>query len=203
MAEHRKSLHGQLVNHVFSMGNEIKLEKLSYRAFQKMFGKSVGMRAPGMFVGLLKRKAVSAGVSVTEFSTCTTKLSQVCLCGEVKKKPLSQRWQTCECGVVAQRDLFSAFLASCVESDRLNADLANQFWRSGMDACLRAALSEIQPAIDGHLPASFGLNRRQSGLPVEVCVKAGDGRGVVASELVSRQRREPDKACSDRGTPRL
>ena len=50
MAEYRKSLHGQLVNHNFSMGNEVKLEKLSYRAFQKMFGKSVGMRAPGLFV---------------------------------------------------------------------------------------------------------------------------------------------------------
>ena len=202
-AEHRKSLQGQLVNHVFSLGNEIKLEKLSYRAFQKMFGKSVGMRAPGLFVSLLKRKAVSAGVSVTEFSPRTTKLSQVCLCGVVQKKPLSQRWHTCECGVIAQRDLFSAFLAACVEGERLNADLANEYWRSGMDVCLRAALSEIQPANDGHLPASFGLNRRQSGSPVEVCVKAGDGRGVVASELVSRQRREPDKACSDRRTPRL
>ncbi len=82
LAEHRESLHGQLVNQIISMGDEIKLEKLSYRAFQKMFGKSVGMRAPGMFVSMLKRKAV------TEFPTCTTKLSQVCLCGQVKKKSL-------------------------------------------------------------------------------------------------------------------
>jgi hypothetical protein len=200
LAAHRKSLHGRLVNHIISMGNEIKLEKLSYRAFQKMFGKSVGMRAPGMFVSLMKRKAVSAGVSVTEFPTRTTKLSQVCLCGQVKKKSLSDRWQICDCGVVAQRDLFSAFLASCVESERLNAELANEFWSSGMDTCLRVALSEVQPAIGGDFPATFGLNRSQSGSPVEVWTQTGNGRGVVASES---QRREPDKACPNSRTPRL
>ena len=200
LAAHRDSLHGQLVNHVFSLGNEVNLEKLSYRAFQKMFGKSVGMRAPGMFVSMLKRKAMSAGVSVTEFSTRTTKLSQVCLCGQVKKKSLSERWHVCDCGVVAQRDLFSAFLASCVESERLNADFAREFWQSGMDACLRAALSEVKPAMGGDFPATFGLNRSRSGSPVEVWMKAGDGRGVVAS--VS-QRREPDKACPTSRTPRL
>lgn len=199
LAAHRKSLHGQLVNDVFSLGNDIQLEKLSYRAFQRIYGKSIGMRAPGMFVSLLKRKAASAGVLVTEFPTRTTKLSQVCLCGQVKKKSLSDRWHICDCGVVAQRDLFSAFLASCVEEEKLNAELAKKFWSSGMDACLRAALSDVQPAIGGEFPATFGLNRSQSRSPVEVCVKSGDGRGVVASES---QRREPGKACFNRRTPR-
>ncbi len=198
LAEHRKSIHGQLVNHIISMGDEIKLEKLSYQAFQKMFGKSVGMRAPGMFVSILKRKAVSAGVSMTEFPTHSTKLSQVCLCDKIKKKSLSDRWHICDCGVVAQRDLFSAFLASCVERERLNAELAHELWSSGMDTCLRAALSEAQPTIGGDFPATFGLNRSWSGSPVEVWIKAGDGRGVVAS--VS-QRREPVKACTNRRTP--
>jgi len=198
LAAHRESLHGQLVNHVFSLGNQVNLEKLSYRTFQKMFGKSVGMRAPGMFVSMLRRKAVTAGVSVTEFPTRTTKLSQVCLCGQVKKKSLSDRWHVCDCGVVAQRDLFSAFLAACVESERLNADFARDFWQSGMDACLRVALSEAKPAIGGDFPATFGLNRSRSGSPVEVWMKTGDGRGVVAS--VS-QRREPDKACPSSRTP--
>jgi len=156
------------------------------------------MRAPGMFVSMLKRKAVSAGVSVTEFPTRTTKLSQVCLCGQVKKKSLSERWHVCDCGVVAQRDLFSAFLASCIESERLNAELAHEQWSSGMDACLRAALSEAKPAMGGDFPATFGLNRSRSGSPVEVWMKAGDGRGVVAS---ASQRREPDKACPTSRTP--
>jgi len=202
-AEHRKSLHGQLVNHIFSMGDEVKVEKLSYRAFQRIYGKSVGVRAPGMFVSMLKRKAVSAGVSVTEFSTRTTKLSQVCLCGQVKKKPLSQRWHICECGVVAQRDLFSAFLATCVEDEKLNADFARDLWQSGMDACLRAALSEVQPAIGGGFPASFGFGRRQSGAPVSFRERAGEGRGAVVSEFVSRQGREPGDTCPLSGTLRI
>ena len=45
-AAYRKSLHGNLANHVFSLSNPVKPEKLSYRAFQGRFGKSVGMRAP-------------------------------------------------------------------------------------------------------------------------------------------------------------
>ena len=204
LAEYRESLHGQLVNQIVAMGNEIKMEELSYRAFQKRYGKSVGMRAPGKFVNLLKRKAASAGVSVTEFSTRTTKLSQVCLCGSVKKKPLSQRWHTCECGVKAQRDLFSALLAACVKGEKLNADLANYHWQSGMETCLRAALSEVQPAIDGYLPVTFGLGRSQSGSPVKVWNEPGEIRNVVASVGGNLcEGRESEKACSCSRTPRL
>ena len=43
-AAHRKSLHGRQVNRILALGNVIKMEGLSYRAFQKMFGKSVGFR---------------------------------------------------------------------------------------------------------------------------------------------------------------
>lgn len=195
LTAHRKSLHGQLVNHIFSQGNDIRLEKLSYRAFQRLNGRSVGLRAPGMFVSLLKRKAASAGVSVSEFPTRSTRLSQVCLCGRVRKKSLSQRWHDCDCGVVAQRDLFSAFLAACVEQEKLNAELARKLWSSGMDVCLRAALSEVKPAIGGEFPATFGLSRSRSGSPVKVCEKTGDVQGVVASDS---RRREPGKACSER-----
>jgi len=203
LAEYRESLHGRLINHIFSLGNVVNLEKLSYRGFQKMYGRSVGKRAPGKIVSMLKRKAVSAGVSVNEFPTRTTKLSQVCLCGEVKKKPLSERWHICECGVVAQRDLFAAFLAACVEGKQLNADLANSDWRSGMDVCLKVALSEVQPASDGRMPVTFGLSRSQSGSIEKAWKKAGDGRGGVASGTENRQRREPDKACQTPGTSRL
>ena len=45
MLRKRKSLHGELVNSIISNGDVIKLEKLSYKAFQKLFGKSVGKRA--------------------------------------------------------------------------------------------------------------------------------------------------------------
>jgi putative transposase len=139
--EHRASLQGKMVNRVLRMGQEIQLEKISYRTWQKMFGRSVARQAPGLFVSLLKRKAASAGVLVQELSTQKLKLSQVChACGAVKKKPLSQRWHNCECGIVAQRDLYSAFLAVCVEDNRLNVDYANTVW-SGVETLLRVALS--------------------------------------------------------------
>ena len=70
---------------------------------------------------------------------------------------------------LAQRDLLSALLASCVEVDALNADLVQQRW-SGMDMCLQAALSDLPQLANGQpLPSSFGLNRRrQSESPVKV-----------------------------------
>jgi hypothetical protein len=90
------------------LNTHIKTEKFKYKAFQRLFGSSVGLRAPGMFVELLKRKAENAGGKVEEVSTYKTKLSQACYCGKFVKKPLSQRWDKCSCGIVAQRDLYSA-----------------------------------------------------------------------------------------------
>jgi len=49
--------HGRLCNRVLSMGNIIKTEKISYRAWQRSFGRSVAKRAPGLFISLLRRKA--------------------------------------------------------------------------------------------------------------------------------------------------
>ncbi|GET41602.1 hypothetical protein [Microseira wollei] len=76
LTAHRKSLHGKLVHEILSLGNTIKLEKHFNKAFQKLFGKSVGLRATGEFVSRLKCLAQSAGVTVVEFSTFKTKLSQ-------------------------------------------------------------------------------------------------------------------------------
>ncbi|MBC8449518.1 MAG: transposase [Chloroflexi bacterium] len=182
MAAHRKTLHGQMTNRVLRMGNTIQLEKVSYRAFQRQYGKSVGVRAPGMFVQRLKRKAESADASVVEFPTRTTRLSQTCHgCGRIAPKPLAQRWHICDCGIVAQRDLYSAFLASCVEGDRLNAGQAEMRW-PGVDSLLQAALSRIQPANGRPVPSSFGLNsRRQSRSPVKANVNAVEAQDVVPS----------------------
>ena len=203
-AAYRKSLHGNLANHVFSLGNTIKLEKLSYRAFQRRFGKSVGMRAPGKFVEILRRKAASAGeVEICEFPTRSTRLSQTCICGNIQKKPLSQRWHSCDCGVYAQRDLLSAFLASCVEVDALNADLVQQRW-SGMDMCLQAALSDLPQLANGQpLPSSFGLNRRrQSESPVKVLLNQLETWVAVPPRLLGAAGRTQERAAPAR-TPRL
>jgi hypothetical protein len=55
LAAHRKSLHGHKVHEIVAVGNTVILEKISYKGWQKQYGKSVGLRAPGMFVEHLKR----------------------------------------------------------------------------------------------------------------------------------------------------
>ncbi|GHO45932.1 hypothetical protein KSX_40950 [Ktedonospora formicarum] len=54
LVAHRKSLHGRKVHEVLALGNTIILEKISYKAWQRQFGTSVGLRAPGMFVAWLR-----------------------------------------------------------------------------------------------------------------------------------------------------
>ena len=167
MAATRKKEHGELANAIVRMGSDIRTEKLSYKSFQKNFGRSVRDRAPGMFVSLLRRKAEKAGGGVTDISTRKTRLSQTCLCGRVEKKPLKQRHHICTCGVAAQRDLFSAFLAMHCTSETLDMRQANESW-SAAEPLLRRAMSRLSQTAKGRInPSSFGLSRRQSGLPVK------------------------------------
>jgi putative transposase len=116
LAGRRRSLHGNLANRVLGQGTAIHTEKLSYRALQRRYGHSVGRRAPGSFIAMLSRKAASAGGQVALIDTRTTRLSQACACGAVVKKPLSQRTHRCPCGVVADRDVFSAYLVRFVDT---------------------------------------------------------------------------------------
>jgi hypothetical protein len=115
--EKRKELHNRFINQLLQYGNVFHLEKLSYIGLQKLFGKSIGAKAPGLFVELLKKKSINQGGYVYEFNTRTTFLSQVCTCGIIKKKSLSQRFNNCDCGNNHQRDLFSAYLALFVNKD--------------------------------------------------------------------------------------
>ncbi len=153
-AAHRKTLHGQLANEILAVGKYILTEKLSYKAFQKMFGRSISVRAPKLFLSILTRKAESAGGGVEEFSTYHTALSQVCICGQKHKKRLSERVHACDCGVVMQRDLFSAYLAKHVKEERLQAADAYEHWQ-GAEPLLRTAWQQAnnQPARGRPVPS--------------------------------------------------
>ncbi|MFC4770163.1 zinc ribbon domain-containing protein [Effusibacillus consociatus] len=155
---HRKTLHGQLANQVIAIGIHIHTEKLSYQSFQKMYGKSVSVRAPRTFLSIVTRKAESAGGYVDEFPTRTTALSQVCICGRRRKKRLSERVHACTCGVIAQRDLFSAFLARHVKDNVLQVTEAYESW-SGAEPLLQTAWRQAinQPASGRQMLSSFGV----------------------------------------------
>jgi hypothetical protein len=133
-AEHRKTLHGALANRLFAHGANMACEKLDYVAWQKNFPRSVRDRAPGLLVDMMRRRADSAGGDhLYEYNPNTTALSQTCLCGNRKKKPLSQRVHRCGCGINEDRDLFSAYLGLHVGRqadglDRLDLEAANHGW---------------------------------------------------------------------------
>jgi putative transposase len=167
LAEHRKSLHGRLANQLFGHGTDVACEKLEYRAWQKNFPRSVRDRAPGLLVEIIDRKAESAGGNrLYQFNPRTTALSQTCLCGNRKKKPLSQRVHRCGCGITEHRDVFSAYLALHVRaagdgSDRLDLQAARQGWlhRQDVDGSPRTSRTTCKRRGRRHPPSRRSVAR--------------------------------------------
>ncbi len=157
---YRKSLHGKLINDILSRGNIIYLEKVSYRAWQKVYGRTINNRAPSMFVSELKRKAETGNGKIVEFLTNSTALSQTCQCGRKKKKLLSNRWHICKCGVKAQRDLYSAYLARHVKTNGkdfwLDYHKAEEEWPA-QKHILDIAVSKTKELYSENIPSSFGI----------------------------------------------
>jgi hypothetical protein len=89
-AAHRRSVHGQLINALLRLGNDIRIERNSYRSFQRPYGKAVGQAAPATFVRELRRKAESAAATVTVIPT-SLRLSPTCLCGSLVRKRKNSR----------------------------------------------------------------------------------------------------------------
>jgi len=151
LGEHRTTLHGALANRLLAHGADVACEKLNYLSWQKNFPRSVRDRAPGLLVEMMRRKAESAGGNhLYEYSPYTTALSQTCLCGNRKKKPLSQRVHRCGCGTTEHRDLFSAYLGLHVHTgadglDRLDLEAANHGWlhRHDVDGLPRSGRSAV------------------------------------------------------------
>jgi hypothetical protein len=167
LAAHRKSLHGHLAHRVAQVGTTITIEKTSFKAWQKQYGRSIGLRAPGLFVAHLTRIVAKTGGTLREVSVYQTKLSQYChQCRQYHKKPRSQRWHKCPCGFgPVQRDLYAAFLLAYLEPEQTQPSINQHVWE-GAEPRLRAVMEDLQQrANEGHLlPRSMGLvARRTSG----------------------------------------
>jgi hypothetical protein len=228
-AVHRKSLHGQLANAVLLLGNDIRIEKNSYRSFQRNFGKSVGLAAPAGFVSLLMRKAESAGAQAAMLPT-SLRLSQLCHgCGTIEKKPLSQRLHQCQCGVgPVQRDVYSAWLARfAVAADgsgqgaepewRLDGAQMKVVWASAESRLLAAssppslqafAAWARQQSASSSPPVASLLQNGTEQIAGEVSTRIGEARNdvghVKTSAVVLEHIRESEKAGRvGTRTPRL
>jgi Putative transposase DNA-binding domain len=165
LTAHRKSLHGHLAHEMVKSGNTITIEKTSFKAWQKQYGKSIGLRAPGMFVAHLERLVARTGGTLTHISTFKTRLSQYChACGRSEKKPRAQRWHHCSCGFgPVQRDLYSAFLLAYLEPEEKRPSITQSDWE-GAEPRLRVVMEALQQrANEGHpLPRSMGLVASQA-----------------------------------------
>jgi hypothetical protein len=162
LAAHRKSLHGKLAHDIVRLGNQVHVEKTSFKGWQRLYGKSVGLRAPGMLIDNLKRTVAKTGGTLIEVPTSRTKLSQYCHgCKTYRKKPLSERWHECACGVgPVQRDLYSACLLAYLDPPELIPSIAHEAWE-GAELCLRAAMERLQERASAgeFFPQSMGLTR--------------------------------------------
>ena len=160
LAAHRKSLHGNLAHTIAQVGNTIKIERTSFKGWQKQYGRSMGLRAPGMFVAQLARIVAKTGGTLSEISAFKTRLSQYChQCGQYAKKSRSQRWHTCSCGLgPVQRDLYSAFLLAYLEPGQINPSVTQHVWE-GAEPRLRTVMEVLQQrANEGQiLPRSMGV----------------------------------------------
>lgn len=138
----------------------------------------------------LKRKAECAGAEVVEIDPRKTKLSQTCHCGRIKKKKLSERRHECECGVLSQRDLYSAYLARFIdEQNNFHADQATSSWSSA-DVLLQTAWEKtFQMASVSQVRNSFGnpFSRRQSRSSVTERIENSQAEMVVRPAETLRQ----------------
>jgi hypothetical protein len=170
LSSERKRSHGELCNRVLEQGTIIRAEKLNLKGWQKNWGKSVGVHAPGMFQTMLERKSLRAGGRVEWINPWKTKLSQFDHVAQTyKKKPLSQRWHQLgeESGPILDRDIYSAFLAMNV-SDGVTVDVCK----------CREAFAVVEPQL---VAASTKINRQE------------------ISKSYESSRRKRDRACRSKG----
>jgi len=170
LAAGRKNDHGHLCNKILSLGNVVQTESLSYKSFQKNYGRSAKTRAPGMFISMLNRKAESAGGKLIELDTRRLRMSQYDhVTGLCVKKPLSQRWHPMGWSdVLVQRDCYSAFLAKHAVGSEHNPSQLAEGWAAAEPLLRRAGLC---------------VQKSASGFP------SGSPTVLLPSERIARQRR--------------
>ncbi|MBR2942429.1 MAG: transposase [Clostridia bacterium] len=133
-ADIRKYQHTCLANYILSLGTQVYVEPMDYRALQrrakkttknaqgrynrkKRFGKSLANKAPSMFLTILESKLAQYGGSLQRVSKWEFKASQYDhLSQTYSKKKLSQRSFVLSNGDSLQRDLYSAFLIMNADS---------------------------------------------------------------------------------------
>ena len=112
LANRRKDFHHQLAANLVKENGLIATELLSIKemtrssgARKKGLNREILSTAPAQFHQILKSKAEEAGIIWVEVPTQIVKPSQTCYrCKVQRKKKLSERWHSCDCGASCDRD---------------------------------------------------------------------------------------------------
>lgn len=171
-----KQSHEKEANRLVSQANIFYVESMNFKALSKRaaktvydskgkakqksrFGKSIGNRAPAMFLEILERKLKLFGGELIKINTVKFKASQYDhIANRYKKKKLSQRWANVGSGVI-QRDLYSAFLLmnsneEGTSADRMRCIKTYRNFKKQHDALIIDLENSKQ-----YLPQSFGIKK--------------------------------------------
>jgi len=136
-SEIRKQDHYKMINNLLNLGNKFYVETMSFKGLQKRskktekndkgkfkskkrFGKSLGSKAPSMFLSMLDTKLKYNDEKLYKIDTRKVKASQFNhVTGEYTKKELKDRWNK---NLGIQRDLYSAFLLMNVKENLKEID---------------------------------------------------------------------------------
>lgn len=170
----RKLQHRELIKFILSLGNEVYIEDMNFKALQKRttetkkskngknlskkrFGKSLANKAPAMFVSMLEQKLNCTGGQLIKINTREAKASQYRHDLRIyKKSTLSQRTKIIN-GHIVQRDLYSAFLIMNINPDlkTFNNNRCNELF----DNFIILHDKEIQRLKNTHALSSMGMNK--------------------------------------------
>lgn len=199
-AAERRTSHGAFANTLLARARDISLEQVSYLGWAKSFPHSARRRGVGSCVSGVRDKAGSAGHPILEFSTYSTALSQTCLCGVKKKKPLSMRTHQCaECGLVMDRDQLSAYLGLFVTRsvNTTTGEIRDDVDLESARACyLNQVAAERFPRADA--PAGRDPHRRRKH---RVRPSRRSAVRIRARQAQARQRCSTEKSPSTTPTP--
>jgi len=141
--EIRKQSHYKSINHLLSLGDKFYVETMNYKGLQKKskktiknkngrynkkkrFGKSLGNKAPAMFLSMLDQKLKYNNEQLYKIDTYNVKASQYNhIEDKFIKKELGERWNDFYYNdeqVKIQRDLYSAFLIMNVNNNLKSID---------------------------------------------------------------------------------
>ena len=195
LAATRKRDHGTLINSLLQIGGTIKIEKNSYRSYQRNFGKSTNRSGMGAFVAHLKRSAERAGAKVVELNAYALKMSQYDPATDTyRKKELKERWHRWgNSETLVQRDVMSAFLACYATETGHDRTLLLEKWTTAEALLSGSGLCHEEPRSDHGEPSSRltkpkseSETARGRGLPQTLCA-SGDVRTARAKATPSER----------------